>query len=66
MKLRLLAFLLLVLSPLASALTAQPLDLPYGAPISLERARKALAAAQTEAKKNKWNVAIAIVVVAEL
>ena len=34
---------------------------PYGAPISLEQARKAMAAAEAEARKNNWNVAIAIV-----
>jgi uncharacterized protein GlcG (DUF336 family) len=34
---------------------------PYGAPISLDQARKAMAASEAEAKKNNWNVAIAIV-----
>lgn len=34
---------------------------PYGAPISLDGAKKAMAAAEAEAKKNNWNVAIAIV-----
>ncbi len=34
---------------------------PYGAPISLEQARKAMAAAEAEALKNNWNVTIAIV-----
>jgi glc operon protein GlcG len=34
---------------------------PYGAPISLENARKMAAAAAAEARKNNWNVAIAIV-----
>jgi uncharacterized protein GlcG (DUF336 family) len=33
----------------------------YGAPISLPEAKRVLAAAQAEAAKNKWNVAIAIV-----
>ena len=33
----------------------------YGAPISLDQAKKAMAAAEAEAKKNNWNVAIAIV-----
>ncbi|MDR3682537.1 MAG: heme-binding protein [Geothrix sp.] len=34
---------------------------PYGAPISLEAARKPLAAARAEAEKNHWTMAIAIV-----
>jgi glc operon protein GlcG len=34
---------------------------PYGAPISFTAAKKAMAAAEAEALKNKWNVAIAIV-----
>ena len=37
------------------------IDLPYGAPIGLEQARSVLAAAQAEAAKNKWNVAVAVV-----
>lgn len=35
--------------------------MPYGAPLSLEQARKAMAAAEAEALKNNWNVVIAIV-----
>src|ERR1700754_1845194 len=34
---------------------------PYGAPITLDAAKKAMAAAETEAAKNGWAVAIAIV-----
>jgi uncharacterized protein GlcG (DUF336 family) len=34
---------------------------PYGAPISLEDARKPAAAALAEAAKNKWTMAVAIV-----
>jgi glc operon protein GlcG len=33
---------------------------PYGAPISAEASKKAMAAAEAEAKKNNWPVAIAI------
>jgi Haem degrading protein HbpS-like len=33
----------------------------YGAPITLDQAKKAMAAAEAEAKKNNWNVAIYIV-----
>jgi glc operon protein GlcG len=54
-------FLALLLVSLAPVLRAQILDLPYGAPIPLADAKKAIAAAQAEAAKNKWNVAIAIV-----
>ena len=53
--------LTLVLTVLAPALRAQILDLAYGAPIPLAEARRVLVAAQAEATKNKWNVAIAIV-----
>ena len=34
---------------------------PYGAAITLDQAKKALAAAEAEARKNSWNVVIAIV-----
>lgn len=44
-------------SPVAQAQTA----VPYGAPISLDQAKKAMSAAEAEAKKNNWNVVIAIV-----
>jgi glc operon protein GlcG len=53
--------LVLAVTALASALRAQIADLPYGAPIPLAEAKRFLAAAQVEAAKNKWNVAIAIV-----
>jgi glc operon protein GlcG len=33
----------------------------YGAPINLDAAKKAMAAAEAEARKNNWNVVIAIV-----
>ena len=35
--------------------------IPYGEPISLEQAKKVIAAAEVEAKKNNWPVAIAVV-----
>jgi uncharacterized protein GlcG (DUF336 family) len=35
--------------------------MPYGPPISLEMAKKAMTAAETEAALNNWAVAIAIV-----
>ena len=34
---------------------------PYGTPISLEQAKKILAGAEAEAKKNNWNVVIYVV-----
>ena len=34
---------------------------PYGVPITLDQAKKALAGAEAEARKNSWNVVIAIV-----
>jgi glc operon protein GlcG len=34
---------------------------PYGAPMTLETAKKAMAAAEAEAKKNNWGVVISIV-----
>ena len=34
---------------------------PYGPPITLENARKAAAAAMAEARKNNWNMAVAVV-----
>jgi uncharacterized protein GlcG (DUF336 family) len=58
------------LSPAASAVVAAAIvafspaalaQMAYGAPISLDQARKVMAAAEAEAKKNNWPVAIAIV-----
>ena len=44
-------------------MTAQvaPPSTPYGAPITIETAKKAMIAAEAEATKNGWGVAIAIV-----
>jgi glc operon protein GlcG len=33
----------------------------YGAPITLDQAKKVMAAAEAKAKQNNWNVAISIV-----
>jgi glc operon protein GlcG len=49
---------LLVLA--ASTSSAQQAPPPYGAPISLENAKKAAAAAIAEARKNNWTMAVAI------
>jgi len=47
---------------LASTLSAQPQNRPtYGPAITLDQAKKVLTAAETEARKNDWNVVIAIV-----
>src|SRR5947209_1660546 len=50
---------LFIMGILASALAQMPN--PYGAPISLENAKKAAAPALAEAEKNHWNMAVAIV-----
>ncbi len=38
-----------------------PFDIPYGPPISLEKAQAAIAAAEAEAKKHEWKMTIAVV-----
>ena len=50
---------LFVMGALARALAQMPN--PYGAPITLENAKKAAAPALAEAEKNHWNMAVAIV-----
>ncbi len=52
--------LLLALMGSGLSLSAQDLT-PYGAPITLDRARTLIAAAEVEAKKQNWPVVIAIV-----
>ena len=44
-----------------SAQQAPPPPPPYGAPITLDQAKKAMVASEAEARKNGWNVVIAIV-----
>ena len=44
----------------ATVATAQTPTTPYGAPISLDQAKKVVAGAEAEARKNNWNVVIAI------
>jgi glc operon protein GlcG len=52
----------LALSLTAATVSAQaPPPPPYGAPITLDQAKKALAGAEAEARKNSWNVVIAVV-----
>jgi uncharacterized protein GlcG (DUF336 family) len=45
----------------AGTAKAQQMPNPYGAPISLENAKKAASAAIAEARKNNWTMALAIV-----
>lgn len=40
---------------------AMPNDIPYGAPISIDTAQKAIAAATTEAKKHNWKMSVSVV-----
>ncbi len=49
-----------VLTLSAGPAAGQALNLPYGAPINLETAKKAAAAAVAEARKNNWAMAFAI------
>lgn len=59
LKALMMAMALAVAVPTAG--TAQQAPPPYGAPMSLDAAKKAMVAAEAEAKKNNWPVAIAIV-----
>lgn len=52
---------LVVTAPMGASAQTPDAPLPYGAGISMEAAKKALAAAEAEARKNNWPVAIAIV-----
>lgn len=45
----------------ALSATSQMLPNPYGAPIGVDDARKAAAAALAEARKNNWKMAVAVV-----
>lgn len=49
------------MAALAQVPLAPPLPIPYGAPISTDDAKRAAAAAISEAHRNNWNMAIAIV-----
>jgi glc operon protein GlcG len=48
-------------NPLDAVPEGMPFDIPYGPPISLERAQAALAAAVAEAKKHNWKLNVAVV-----
>jgi uncharacterized protein GlcG (DUF336 family) len=47
-------------TPAAPAPAASTANLPYGPPIPLDQAKRAMAAAELEAAKNSWQVAITI------
>jgi glc operon protein GlcG len=47
-------------NPLDFVPDAIPFDIPYGPPISLDRAQAALAAAVAEAKKRNWKMNLAV------
>ena len=48
-------------NPLDAVPEKMPFDVPYGAPIPLERAQAVIAAAVAEAKKRDWKLNIAVV-----
>jgi glc operon protein GlcG len=48
-------------NPLDSVPDKLPFDIPYGAPISLERANTVIAAAVAEARKHDWKLNVAVV-----
>ncbi len=48
-------------NPLDAVPDSMPFDVPYGAPISLERAEGAIAAALAEAKKHNWKLNVAVI-----
>lgn len=53
-------FLLVVLLVLTTSSVFAQMPNPYGAPVNLENAKKAAAAAVAEARKNNWTMAVAI------
>jgi uncharacterized protein GlcG (DUF336 family) len=54
------AMLLTATAPGSSQTVAPPPQIPYGPPITLEQAKKAMAGAEAEAKKNNWGQVIAV------
>jgi glc operon protein GlcG len=44
----------------AQPVAPPPPQIPYGVPISLDQAKKVMAGAEAEAKKNNWNMVIAV------
>jgi uncharacterized protein GlcG (DUF336 family) len=58
---RLLTVVLAFALCLAAATAVAQAPAPYGPPVTLDQAKKAMAGAEAEARKNGWNVVIAIV-----
>lgn len=58
---KILAGLFAAAAVIASASSCAQAPAPYGAPIGLDQAKKAMAAAEAEARRNDWNMVIAIV-----
>ena len=58
---KLLASIIVATGFVAATASAQTAPAPYGAPITLEQAKKAMVAAEAEARKNNWPVVISIV-----
>lgn len=50
-----------VANPLDAVPENMPFDVPYGAPITLERAQAVIAAAVAEAKRHNWKLNVAVV-----
>ena len=48
-------------NPLDAVPENMPFDVPYGAPITLERAQAVIAAAVAEAKRHNWKLNVAVV-----
>src|ERR1700722_2537447 len=48
-------------NPLDTVPDTMPFDVPYGAPISLDRAQAVIAAAVAEAKRHNWKLNVAVV-----
>ena len=48
-------------APAPAVPEAMPFDIPYGSPITLDDANKAIIAAVNEAKKHNWKMSIAVV-----
>ena len=61
MSRRLFALILALLLAFQAGSAAAQTPPPYGAPITLDQAKKAMAAAEAEARKNNWFMVIAIV-----
>jgi glc operon protein GlcG len=61
MPLRLVKSLVFLISVLGAMSMSAQSSVPYGPTISLENAKKAAAVAIAEARKNNWNMAVAVV-----